>query len=48
MIKIMEKDKVISQDEQKRAQDQLQKLTDYFIMEAEKLSKGKEQELMEV
>jgi ribosome recycling factor len=47
-IKKMEKDKAISQDEQKRAQDQLQKLTDFYIMEAEKVSKGKEQELMEV
>ena len=47
-LKNLEKDKAISQDEHKRAQDQLQKLTDYFILETEKHSKDKEQELMEV
>lgn len=47
-LKKMEKDKAISQDEHKRAQDQLQKLTDFHILEAEKLSRDKEQELMEV
>ncbi len=47
-LKQMERDKAISQDEQKRAQDQLQKLTDFHILEAEKVSKDKENELMEV
>src|SRR4030043_328358 len=47
-LKKMEKEKEISQDEQKRAQDQLQKLTDFYIMEAEKHSKDKEKELLEV
>ena len=47
-LKRMEKDKDISQDELKRAQDQLQKLTDFHILEIENLSKGKEQELAEV
>jgi ribosome recycling factor len=47
-LKQMEKDREISQDEQKRAQDQLQKLTDFFISEVDKLGKSKEQELMEV
>ncbi|OGO18797.1 MAG: ribosome recycling factor [Chloroflexi bacterium RBG_16_50_11] len=47
-LKKIEKDKAISQDELKRAQDQLQKLTDFHIAEAEKLSQGKERELMEV
>ena len=47
-LKKLEKDKEISQDEHKRAQDQLQKLTDCFISEMEKLGKDKEQELMEV
>ncbi len=47
-LKKMEKEKAISQDEEKRAQDQLQKLTDFHIMEAEKVSKDKEKELMEV
>jgi ribosome recycling factor len=47
-IKKIEKDKAASQDEVKRGQDQLQKLTDFYIMEAEKLSKAKEQELLQV
>ena len=47
-LKRMEKDKDISQDELKRAQDQLQKLTDFHILEIENLSKVKEQELAEV
>jgi ribosome recycling factor len=47
-LKKMERDKTISQDEHKRAQDQIQKLTDFHILEAEKASKNKEQELMEV
>lgn len=47
-IKRLEKEKAISQDELKRAQDQLQKLTDFHILEAENLSKGKETELTEV
>jgi len=47
-LKKMEKEKEISLDENKRAQDQLQKLTDYHILEAEKLSNDKERELQEV
>jgi len=47
-LKKLEKDKEISQDEHKRAQDQLQKLTDRFIADIEQLGKDKEKELMEV
>ncbi len=47
-IKTLERDKKISQDEHKRAQDQLQKITDVFIGEIDKLGKMKEQELLEV
>jgi ribosome recycling factor len=47
-LKTMEKDKEISQDEHKRTQDQLQKLTDVFMAEIEKLARSKEQELLEV
>ena len=47
-LKKMEKDKEISQDEQKRSQEQLQKLTDASITEVEKLGTDKEKELMEV
>ncbi len=48
VFKKLEKDKAISQDESKRAQDQLQKLTDFTILEVDKLSKTKEKELQEV
>jgi len=44
----LEKNKEISQDEDQRAQDQLQKLTDIFITDVEKIGKDKEAELMEV
>jgi ribosome recycling factor len=47
-LKTMERDKEISQDEHKRALDQLQKITDAFIAEIEELGKNKEQELLEV
>ena len=47
-LKKLEKDKDISQDEQHRAQDQLQKLTDSYMSEIERLGKDKETELMEV
>jgi len=47
-FKTMEKDKEISQDEHKRAQDQMQKITDVFITEIDNLAKSKEQELLEV
>jgi ribosome recycling factor len=47
-LKEMEKDKAISQDENKRAQNQVQKITDAFIAEIEKLGKDKERELLEV
>ncbi|MCL0046478.1 ribosome recycling factor [Dehalococcoidales bacterium] len=44
----LEKNKSLSQDELKRALNQLQKLTDSFIAETEKIGKDKEAELMEV
>jgi len=44
----LEKNKEISQDEMKRAQGQLQKITDAFIANAEKIGQDKEVELMEV
>lgn len=47
-LRKMEKDKEISQDEHKRAQDQLQKITDVFMAGIEKSGKDKEQELLEV
>ena len=47
-LKELEKNKDISQDECKRALDQLQKLTDSFIADAEQVGQDKEAELMEV
>lgn len=47
-LKKLEKNKDISQDDHKRAQEQLQKLTDSFIVEAEQIGQDKEVELMEV
>jgi ribosome recycling factor len=47
-LKKMEKDKEISQDDQKRAQSQVQKITDACILEVEKLGKDKEKELLEI
>ncbi len=47
-LKRMEKDKEISQDEHKRALDQLQKLTDSYIADAEQVRQDKEAELTEV
>jgi ribosome recycling factor len=47
-LKGLEKNKDISQDELKRALDQLQKLTDSFIANAEQSGRDKETELTEV
>lgn len=46
-LKDMEQNKEISQDEHKRAFDLLQKLTDVFIDEVERIGRDKEVELME-
>jgi len=47
-LRKMEKDKEISQDEDRRAQDKLQKLTDSFIEKASQVGQAKEKEIMEV
>ncbi len=47
-LKGVEKNKDISQDEYKRTLDQLQKLTDSFIADAEQIGRDKEVELMEI
>ncbi len=47
-LKGLEKNKDISQDEHKRALNQLQELTDSFIANAEQIGRDKEVELMEV
>jgi len=47
-LKRLEKNKDISQDEHKRALDQLQKLTDSFIAQTDQIGRDKETELAEV
>ncbi len=47
-IKHLEKDKEITEDESKRAHDDIQKLTDEFVGEVDRLVKNKEDELMRV
>jgi ribosome recycling factor len=42
------KDKSISEDDERRAQDDVQKLTDRYIAEIDKLLAQKEQELMQI
>ena len=47
-LRELERKKEISQDEQKRAQERLQELTDSFITEVNKVAEDKEAELLEV
>ncbi len=47
-LKKLEKDKAISQDDLKRAQTQVQKITEGAILEVEKLGQDKEKELLEI
>lgn len=48
MIKASEKDKLISEDEAKKAMDDCQKLTDKYIKETDKILQTKEKDIMEV
>ena len=47
-LKKLEKDKTITEDEQKRATDDVQKLTDKFVAEVDKRCATKEKEIMEI
>jgi len=47
-LKTLEKSKEISQDEEHRGMDEVQKLTDRFTSSIESLVKKKEQEIMEI
>ena len=47
-LKKMLKDKAVSEDDERRAQDDIQKLTDRHIVEIDKLLAAKEQELLTV
>ena len=42
------KDKTISEDEERRAEEGIQKLTDHYVAEIDKLLAQKEQELMQI
>jgi ribosome recycling factor len=48
MLRELEKEKEISQDEQKRAQERLQEITDSFIEKAGELAQAKETELLQI
>ena len=47
-VKKMRKDKQMSEDEEKRAQEQLQKLTDRIVKDADSIGQMKESEILEV
>jgi ribosome recycling factor len=47
-LRKMERDKVISQDENRRTQDQIQKVTDAHIKTIDEVGAAKEQEIMQV
>ena len=48
MLKELVKDKEIGEDEERRGQDEVQKLTDSFVAKIEKLLAEKEADLMEI
>ena len=47
-VKKLEKDKSISEDEAKKAYDEVQKITDNFIEKIDEAVKNKEEELLKV
>jgi ribosome recycling factor len=47
-LRKLQRDKLVSEDEERRAQDDTQKMTDRFIGEVEKVVAAKEQELMSI
>lgn len=47
-LKKMEKNKEVSEDEKKLAEDEIQSITDKFIEEIDNVTKNKEDELMEI
>jgi ribosome recycling factor len=48
MIKDLLKEKEISEDDQRRGEEEVQKLTDKYIAEVDKMLKAKEEDLMAV
>lgn len=47
-VKKLERDKEVSEDDQKRSEADIQKLTDRYIADVDKLVAAKEQEIMAV
>ncbi len=47
-LKAMAKDKKVSQDEERRGHDLIQKATDRFVARVEDLTKKKEQEILSI
>lgn len=47
-VKKMEKDKEIAEDESRRIQDDIQKLTDQYIVELDQVAENKEKEILEI
>ncbi|MCL4185573.1 MAG: ribosome recycling factor, partial [Burkholderiaceae bacterium] len=47
-LKKLLKDKAVSEDDERRAQEDVQKLTDRFIVEIDRILAVKEQEIMTV
>ena len=47
-VKKMEKNKELTEDERKQAEDEIQKITDKFVEEIDSVTKNKEEELMEI
>lgn len=48
VIKKLEKDKEIDEDQKRQAEDRIQKITDKFIEEIDTITKNKEDELLEI
>ena len=48
LLKELTKEKEISEDEERRGQDEIQKLTDTYVAKIEKLLAGKETDLLEI
>lgn len=48
MIKALEKDKDLSEDDSKAAQDKIQKITDKYVDETQKLTDNKEKEILNI
>lgn len=47
-LKDATRDKILSEDDERRGEDEIQKLTDKYVAEVDKLLEAKEQELMQI